>query len=162
MAELNKAFIMRGIPGSGKSTVAESLALSAGPGEFILIDGIKYLISGEDKIAAIHSTDAFFLNEKGEYVYDRRMIGANHGKNFKAFSDSIDVGLAVVICDNTNTALREYRRYMRKAKRAGYIVSVVTLEHPSVQVAVDRNTHSVPEDVIKRMINRWEPWNGKV
>lgn len=53
--------LIRGLPGSGKSTLAKKLAGQGG---------------------VIYSTDDFFM-KNGEYIYDVKMIGEYHNKNFE-------------------------------------------------------------------------------
>lgn len=57
-------FIMRGVSGSGKSTIAKELAYPEG---------------------VIHSTDDYFYNEAGEYKFDPTKLSEYHEKNFQAF-----------------------------------------------------------------------------
>ncbi len=178
------AYIMRGISGSGKSTVAKRLALTStmeyvhGPLNIQenIKDGVHYfsvvpsdegweyypaeeLIRNEVVKAVIHSTDNFFM-VNGEYRFDPRQLGRNHQKNMKAFNRSIELGIETIICDNTNTTIWEFKKYLTAARRAGYVSSVVTLPHPPIDVAVERNAHSVPRDAIEKMLRRWEPWAG--
>uniref|UniRef100_A0A7S3N2P0 ATP-binding protein n=1 Tax=Euplotes harpa TaxID=151035 RepID=A0A7S3N2P0_9SPIT len=127
-------FIMRGVPGSGKSTVAKR-------------------IKGEEGV--VHTTDNYFLNENGEYVFDRDLLAENHKKNFQAFCKSIDEGVESVIVDNTNTTEREYKRYQEYATEHGYVVSFVVIPHIPASVAAARNSHGVPEEAIKNMLKRW-------
>lgn len=56
------AYIMRGIPGSGKSTIAKIIAGDTGK---------------------IHSTDDFFYNPYGEYCFDPKLLKEYHEKNFR-------------------------------------------------------------------------------
>ena len=62
-------YIMRGLPGSGKSEIARSLAIS-------------------DVETIIHSTDDFFDKEnyKEDCTYEKCV--ENHHKNFEAFKKS--------------------------------------------------------------------------
>lgn len=128
------AFIMRGIPGSGKSTVAR-------------------LIAGQ--YGAIHSTDDL-RTIAGEYRFDPAETRGKHDENFWRFCESVHQHIPVVICDNTNVQRWEYERYIDAARGAGYLVSIVTLPHPPVAIAAERNTHGVPRDAIVRMLERWE------
>mmetsp|Transcript_12638 Transcript_12638/g.11186 ORF Transcript_12638/g.11186 Transcript_12638/m.11186 type:complete len:142 (+) Transcript_12638:32-457(+) len=128
-------FIMRGIPGSGKSTVAKKIA-------------------GEEGV--IHSTDNYFVNEEGEYVFDGSKIKRNHEKNYSAFVQSIEDGQETVIVDNTNTQEFEYKKYATYATEAGYVVSYVTIPFISAEEAAERNTHGVPAEAIERMMKRWK------
>ena len=86
---------MRGVPGSGKSTVANH-------------------IKGENGV--IHSTDNYFMNENGDYVFDKTLLGKHHQQNLEGthfliildFKLSIDSGIKTVIVDNTNTKKWEF------------------------------------------------------
>ncbi|MDE1925129.1 MAG: ATP-binding protein [Patescibacteria group bacterium] len=129
------AYIMRGVPGSGKSTVAKRIADSGG---------------------VIHSTDSYFYKD-GRYQFDLSLLGEYHQKNLQVFSESVCKGVPVVVCDNTNVKREHWEPYAQVARNAGYIVAVVSLPHPEPSAAAERNTHQVPEHIIRRMIELWEP-----
>lgn len=162
MKNFNHAFIMRGIPGSGKSLTAEKLAMSAGKGHFVIRDCIKYLETDDDILAAIHSTDQYFYDDNGVYNWDARFLGRNHQRNFYAFKDSVELGIPVVICDNTNITLWSYRKYVKVATDNRYVVSIVEIPMPPIDVAAERNTHGVPKEIIENMVKKWEPWKGSI
>lgn len=128
------AIIIRGIPGSGKSTLAKTLMGKSG---------------------VIHSTDDYFLVE-GVYKFDPKSLGKHHEANYNAFKKSILSGISPVILDNTNTQKWEYSKYESFAKQNGYEIQIIKVPHVSVDVAVKRNTHGVPEASIKKMLERWE------
>lgn len=128
-------YIMRGIPGSGKSTVAEQLA-------------------GKDGV--IHSTDSYFC-KSGEYKYNPKQLWIYHQCNLRAFTKSVEKGIPVVICDNTNPRHADYRLYAKVAKEHGYIVAIVTLPHPDLKVAAKRNKHDVPLEKLEKIVKSWEP-----
>jgi len=129
------AIVMRGIPGSGKSSHARDLA---GP------QGV------------IHSTDDFFM-VAGEYLFDPGKLRENHAKNLAAFKHSLAQGLDPVVVDNTNSKYWEYKPYVEAADDAGYMVVVAEVPHIPVGTAVKRNTHGVPKQAIERMLARWQP-----
>jgi len=129
-----KCFVMRGIPGSGKSTMARQLAGEAGK---------------------IHSTDDYFMKD-GKYVFDPGNLRRNHQLNFQAFKADLALGVSPVIVDNTNTQKWEYQNYVDAAEAAGYEVEVVSVPHIDPKLAAQRNTHGVPEDKVRQMIARWE------
>ena len=158
------AFLLGGVPGSGKSSVARSIACTetAGDGDFLTGDfwtdkSVTYYgLKGQDYIcAAIHSTDEYFMKD-GEYKFNPRQLGIFHNANFKAFRSSCEAGIQVVICDNTNTTRKEWKKYAKCAEGHGYIVAHVTMPHPHPDVAAERNTHGVPKEAIERMIRRWD------
>lgn len=128
------AYIMRGVPGSYKSTLAKILAGTVG---------------------AIHSTDEYFVVD-GEYRFDPTLLEEYHDQNFVAFCQSINNGVPIVICDNTNSAHWHYERYAEAASKAGYRVVYVAMPHPTPEVAASRTIHNVPVHAIRRMIEGWE------
>lgn len=130
----NIAYIMRGVSGSGKSTVARKLA-------------------GE--VGKIHSTDDFYMVD-GVYVFDIEKRTKNHEANYAAFCHSLEQRIPVVICDNTNTKHWECQRYVDAAQKAGYIVAIVSLPHPDPKVAAARNLHGVTEEIILRQMSNWQ------
>jgi len=128
------AFILRGVPGSGKTELAELLAENHG---------------------AIHSTDSYFF-QNGIYVYNPALLAEYHERNFAAFRESLDSGIRMVICDNTNVQRRHYEKYAVAAEKKGYTVIIFSMKHPDPAVAARRNVHNVPESSIRRMIAEWE------
>ena len=128
------AYIMRGVPGSGKSTVAKILA---------------------SEIGRIHSTDDLFIVD-GEYRFDLERLPENHEHNFKMFCNSLNEGIPIVICDNTNTKRWEFERYVHAATQADYFVAFVLLPHSEPELASQRSIHKVPVETIRQMITEWE------
>ena len=134
MEDKKRVIILRGVSGSGKSTMAREL-------------------SGETGI--IHSTDDYFM-QGDKYIFDPKNLHRNHQANLRAFRNSLSQGLSPVIVDNTNTRKWEYENYIKEAEKAGYEVEVISVPHPDPKVAAERNSHGVPEDMIRKMIKRWE------
>jgi len=135
------AFVMRGIPGSGKSTVAKIIA------ETFKNSGLT---------ATIHSTDDLCMVD-GEYKWSADLAPQRHEQNLSNFKDSLFSGDDCVICDNTNVKREHFDLYVKAAQRAGYVVAFVELPHPAPIEAAWRNSHRVPSDVITKMVFDWEP-----
>lgn len=129
-------YIMRGIPGSGKTTYAKELAGTSGK---------------------IHSTDNYFV-ENGHYVFDQRKLGEYHQKNLEAFKESLKAGAPIVVCDNTNIKVCHMQPYIEAAEVYGYRIEVITMPHLDPQVAARRNVHNVPLPAITRMAQIFEPY----
>lgn len=129
-------YIMRGVPGSGKSTIAKEIA--------------------ENFDGTIHSTDNFFINQTGTYEFDPTKVREAHEANIEAFSASLENNQPVIIVDNTNIKRWEFERYIELAKSAGYSVQEVNAPTPTLEEALERNLHDVPEEVIKRMLENFE------
>ena len=131
-------YIARGLPGSGKSTMAKNLA---GP------NGV------------IYSTDDFFM-DGGEYKFDPSKIVANHGKNQARVRAACESGISPIVVDNTNTQKWEARPYVQMAKDNGYKVEFMEASTPWSRDADElskRNVHKVPKESIENMLKRYEP-----
>ena len=144
------AFIMRGIPGSGKSTIAKLIARGCFPGQANL-DGSQWLSD-----AVIHSTDDLCMVD-GEYQFDIALAGERHAQNLQNFKDSCAAQKPCVIVDNTNVKTEQYRPYIKAAEAESYRVIIVELPHPAPILAAQRNAHGVPIEVINQMVLDWEP-----
>lgn len=135
--------IMRGIPGSGKSTAAKKLV-------------------GE---GVIHSTDTV-IESKADYkeFFDKMFETKNfmplmraHSENNRNVMASIKAGISPIILDNTNIKANEPKALVEFALKCGYadenieFVEVGTAGLTAEELA-DRNTHGVPLEKIEKMI----------
>lgn len=132
-----KCYIIRGLPGSGKSTFASNLKF----------------ISMQDFFA--HNTycdhwkaDMFFTID-GEYKFDKDRIGQAHEWCYAKFLESIRDRHNVIV-SNTFTRKWEYHKYAVAAEAAGYEVFVMTMNGPF------KSIHDVPESTISAMRERFE------
>lgn len=136
-----KLILMRGVSGSGKSTLARELA-------------------GKHEGSVILSTDDYFMVE-GRYVFDPRMIGANHSRNQERARKKMQEGTPCVIIDNTNTQAWEMRPYVEAALELGYEIEI----HEPEPVGLDelmrrqesRPDKNLPLETVQRMLDRYEP-----
>ena len=87
--------IMRGVPGSGKSFLAKKLQ-----GNGVVL-----------------STDDFFNNHLGQYVFDARKLSEAHDWNQRRAEREIKAGTNPVIIDNTNLEVWEMQPYVCMALR---------------------------------------------
>ncbi len=133
-ADPNKrVVIMRGLPGSGKSTKAETY--------------------GGTKVSA----DDYFMQD-GVYKFDPAKLAEAHAAAKSRFEEALRRGESPVVVDNTNVSEREYRDYVDLAAKYGYTIDfdVVGSGGVSPEELAKRNTHGVPESTIRRMMERWE------
>ncbi len=119
--------LVRGIPGSGKSTLSD---------EFIKI--------GYRKLEA----DQFFIVD-GVYKFDPSKIRQAHEFCQKNALEAMKRGENICI-SNTFTRLSEMHFYLLHAKEYNYNVYIVkaTGNHPDV--------HNVPAETKAKMLARWE------
>jgi predicted ABC-type ATPase len=124
-------YIVRGLPGSGKSTVAGKLA-----GEFVYeADGYFYSINQETQTV--------------EYNFDPTQIGRAHKWCKDQVEKRIKTGNDIAVA-NTFTQKWEVEPYIELAKKYGYDVQIITVQSNF------KNVHGVPDKSIERMRARWE------
>jgi predicted kinase len=120
-------YIMRGLPGSGKSSWASEIAG-----------------------AQIFSADSYHM-VNGVYRYDPKIAGQAHNECFKSFLlAAMSNRKNAFIVDNTNTSLVELSPYVRvcEAFERDYTIVYVMC---SVASAIARNIHGVPPNTILTM-----------
>ena len=117
--------LLRGSPGSGKSTEAKNLQNMV-----------------ED--ACIFETDEFFMREDGVYVYDKSKLAEYHRLNQQRAKKAMDEGRRVIIISNTNICLWEMREYVCHATLRGYeiLFGVCDGKFP--------NQHGVPTEEVEK------------
>ncbi|KAI9909417.1 hypothetical protein PsorP6_014491 [Peronosclerospora sorghi] len=138
--------ILRGIPGSGKSTLRRE---------------IKRISAQQGVTFTSCSADDFFETKRG-YVFESQKLGAVHNKCkavFKTAVHGVSSRQHIVLVDNTNTQRWEYQPYEDIATKFGCQVHIVELKCPDVLAAYrmsKRNSHGVPTDKVVSMFLRWE------
>jgi predicted kinase len=121
-------YIVRGIPGSGKSTFAKTLG------------GQHY------------EADMFFIDGNGEYKFDGSKIKLAHNWCMIQTQKAMVDDEPKIVVSNTFTQEWEMETYFKLAEEYGYKVFSIVVEN----VHGGKNIHNVPEDKIKQMRNRFE------
>lgn len=120
-------FLLRGLPGAGKST----LAIALGAKQF--------------------EADMYFINETGGYNFNPAKIKDAH----KWCQDNVETamgwGLTIAV-SNTFTQEWEMEAYYNLAKKHGYTVFSLVVENRHGGV----NAHNVPTETLEKMKNRFE------
>ncbi|KAG8524728.1 NEDD4-binding protein 2-like 2 [Galemys pyrenaicus] len=131
--------LLRGLPGSGKTTLSRIL-LGQSP------DGIVF------------STDDYFHHQDG-YKYNVDQLGDAHDWNQNRAKQAINQGRSPIIIDNTNTQAWEMKPYVEMAIGKGYRVE---FHEPETWWKFDpeelekRNKHGVSRKKIAQMLERYE------
>lgn len=127
MAEL---IIVRGLPGSGKSTYAANLIA--------------------DRENTRHYEADMFFNRWPSYKFEPRLISAAHDWCYSNVVRALWLGEDVVV-SNTFTQMWEMDRYFGIPS----IVDDVTVRVVEVRTQF-QNIHGVPEEKLKQMAARWQ------
>jgi len=115
------AVILRGIPGSGKTTFAQ------------MMDEAK-----------VCSADWFFVNLKtGEYRFDPKQLPDAHAACMQRFIELVVSTNKSIVVDNTNITAIEIAPYVAIAQAYGIPASIVTIDCKP-EVANKRQMHGVP------------------
>ncbi len=124
---MKELILLRGLPGSGKSSLAKSF--------------------GGMHIEA----DMFFMKD-GKYKFDPTMLKHAHNWCHDVVENWMDEGEELIVVSNTFTTEWEMDYYFTMAKLKGYIVHSVIVENRHGS----KNIHNVPEEKLEQMKNRFE------
>ena len=145
-----RVFILRGLPGHGKTTVANWLA----PGDNYSAD--MYFESLAQQMSAGRSWKTFTYND----VFDPKLLPEAHAACYNAFHDAcLNTSYACVAVHNTNSCLWEFQKYIDTAEAFGHEVRVI---HVKCVSRVPKSVHNVPDETVQKMIDRWEAYPGEL
>ena len=125
-------YILRGIPGSGKTTLAKSIGA-------VHFEADMYFMVGKE-----YKFDVTKLKQAHAWCQDQVRISMNNSDN--------KIGDLRIAVSNTFTQEWEMEPYVEMAKEYGFKVFTLIVENRHGGV----NQHEVPEDKIELMKNRFE------
>jgi len=123
-------YIVRGLPGSGKTTFIESITQNY--------------------------VEADMYHEKvvdGKLIYDWKPenVSLAHQWCYNQVEGLMEMGEEKIAVSNTNTTEKEFKKYIELANDFGYRYHVITVEN----YHGGENTHNVPEKTLEKMENRY-------
>ena len=126
-----KLTIVRGLPGSGKSTYAQTIV----------------------SLSTVHvEADMFFTEFDGEYKFNADLLGAAHDWCYGAAAMCLNDGLNCVV-SNTFTKMWEMEKYLALATK------IPDLQIDVVEMRTRYGSiHNVPAEKVEQMKNRWEEY----
>jgi len=124
---MKELILLRGLPGSGKSSLAKSF-------------GVNHI-----------EADMFFIRDD-KYVFDVAKLRYAHEWCQDVVESWMEREITPIIVSNTFTQEWEMDYYYKLAKEAGYIVHSVIVENRHGS----KNIHNVPEEKLEQMKNRFD------
>lgn len=135
---MKKLVLVRGLPGSGKTTIAQQIVAD---------------MSDAGRKVIMFEADMFHMID-GEYKYDNEKASDAHAWCRAQTACHLNKGLDVVVA-NTFTTNKEIKPYFDIAQRYG--AEMLFCEAHGKY----KSLHGVPEDVIEKMKERWESYDVK-
>ncbi len=137
-AQMKTCYIMRGLPGSGKSSFAE-----------------KIVAKSPD--AKIVSTDHYF-SKNGVYQFKPAELASAHKITQTIAETYFGNNHPIVLIDNCNVTYEHMRPYIELALKNGYDIRLV--EPPTkwkydLKTCTDKTLHGVPQSHMENMQNQW-------
>ncbi|MEI7741246.1 MAG: AAA family ATPase [bacterium] len=129
---LGTVFILRGIPGSGKT----------------------YFRTKQFPRALVASADDYFA-QGGEFKYDSSKIALAHRFCWRKFHAGMLAESASIVIDNTNVRVADVAAYVLPAEALNYTARVVTFVCDPA-IAARRCVHGAPEEYIVRKAEELE------
>jgi len=127
--------LLRGVPGSGKTTLGNII-----------------LFNTQSNIQDVLSADNFFVNEKGEYIFEATKLKEAHNDCQVKCAERMRNQFSKIVVANTFTQEWEMEPYFTMAERYNYRVHCVIVENRHG----NKNVHNVPDEKIFAMTNRFE------
>ncbi len=125
--------LLRGLPGSGKTSLAGILS--------------------EKGKHPVYSVDEYFTDDKsGVYEFDHRSNHLAYSACEENTRKSMMAGAEKIFVDNTFTLEWEMEPYFRLAKEFDYKISVVTVENRHG----GRNVHGISSDQLEKMASKYK------
>jgi predicted kinase len=133
--------IVRGVPGSGKTTLANECAAT-------------YRSAGIS--SAVVSADDWMVDGEGKYAYDYTQLPYCHTMCQRETCRMMTEGVSVIFVANTFVRKWEAEVYLQLAKLWGYTVTVYRM------TGEYENVHGVPADKVAIMKANMEPYSNEV
>jgi predicted kinase len=121
-------YIVRGVPGSGKTTLAKQLTSN------------------------VFEADHYFYDNDGNYNFIPSEIKEAHKECQQFVGFAMESGIQKIAVSNTFTQEWEMEPYFELAKKHEFKVFTIIVENRHG----GKNQHGVPEDKIEQMKNRFE------
>lgn len=134
-------YLIRGCPGSGKTTMAQELKDALTPPDWFTNDYIPVMVAADD----------FMVDKDGNYDFIRERLNFCHLQCRMSVKNSMALGMKVIIVHNTFTTEKELNPYLKLAEEHGYKVVSLIVENRHGSKSI----HGVPEETLTAMKSRF-------
>lgn len=133
MSTNNSLILLRGLPGSGKTTLAKVLS--------------------QNNTYPVFSVDDFFTNElTGEYIFNFKDNHLAYKQCEELTEDAMKQQIPKIFVHNTFTLDWELEPFFKLASKFNYMLFVVTVEN----YHRNKNTHEVSDDQLQKMAEKYK------
>lgn len=139
MSQIKTAIILRGVPGSGKSSFVD-------------------ILTRQSSDVVVHAVDDLHRNDEGGFLWSEKNAKRIYTLNFANFVLSCSKNEPLIVFDAINIQVKDFQKYVDIAKDYGYLVYVVTAEPPLPSQSSERNRHHTSSVQAKDMYKSWEHW----
>ena len=140
--------ILRGLPGAGKTTI------------------IKYIEKQYGQEATVCSADHYWYFGKEHipenYKFDIALLDKAHGSCKYNCIKAIEERKELIVIDNTNIRLKEFKLYALLGSEAGYKVISHAITGMNAEDSFKSNIHNVPLEICVRMLKAFEKCPRKI
>jgi predicted kinase len=133
MEYVGDLILLRGLPGSGKSTLGDVILRTPQQDPNVL------------------TADDFFIDENGNYNFDSTKLQEAHSQCQLKCAERMKLQLSKIVVANTFTQVWEMGPYFEMAERYKYRVHTVIVENRHG----NSNIHNVPDEKVEQMRNRF-------
>jgi predicted kinase len=133
MEYVGDLILLRGLPGSGKSTLGD------------------VILRTPQQDPSLLSADDFFIDENGNYNFDSTKLQEAHSQCQLRCAERMKLQLSKIVVANTFTQVWEMEPYFEMAERYKYRVHTVIVENRHG----NSNIHNVPDEKVEQMRNRF-------
>jgi predicted kinase len=144
MTDNKMLILIRGLSGSGKTLLADSLTLNSDYEE----------IEGRASISA----DDYFTDDDGNYSFNHEKLGEAHHWCVSEVQSMMDEGLNMIVVHNTFKQQWEAQKYFNLVEKNDYQVQVISLYDGGMTDAqlAERNVHGLNERQINNQRKKWD------
>ena len=126
--------LIRGLPGSGKSTLGKMLVMN------------RHCWNDS---ACQFEADQYFMTDEGEYAFDASKLHQAHESCKAQVRLHLESGHDAIV-SNTFTTMKEMKPYIDMAQELGAQLNVIECKGQF------GNVHNVPAETIDKMRQRWQ------